>query len=93
MALVTTKEMFEKAFQGGYAIGAFNINNMEIVQGVVAAAKAQMKYANKIGAKYSVIIGDSELENNSVELKEMETGEKETVVLSELAEVLKAKLK
>ena len=33
--------MFEKAFQGGYAIGAFNINNMEIVQGVVAAAKAQ----------------------------------------------------
>ena len=52
-----------------------------------------MKYANKIGAKYSVIIGDSELENNSVELKEMETGEKETVVLSELAEVLKAKLK
>lgn len=41
MALVTTKEMFEKAFQRGYAIGAFNINNMEIVQGVVAAAKAQ----------------------------------------------------
>ncbi len=41
MALVTTKEMFEKAFQCGYAIGAFNINNMEIVQGVVAAAKAQ----------------------------------------------------
>ena len=41
MALVTTKEMSEKAFQGGYAIGAFNINNMEIVQGVVAAAQAQ----------------------------------------------------
>ena len=41
MALVTTKEMFEKAYQGGYAIGAFNINNMEIIQGVVAAAKAQ----------------------------------------------------
>ena len=33
--------MFEKAFKGGYAIGAFNINNMEIIQGVVAAAKAQ----------------------------------------------------
>ena len=30
MALVTTKKMFEKAFEGGYAIGAFNINNMEI---------------------------------------------------------------
>ena len=36
MALVTTKKMFEKAFEGGYAIGAFNINNMEIIQGVVA---------------------------------------------------------
>ncbi len=41
MALVTTTKMFEKAFAGGYAIGAFNINNMEIIQGVVAAAKAQ----------------------------------------------------
>ena len=38
--------MFEKAFQGGYAIGAFNINNMEIVQGVVAAAKAQNSAVN-----------------------------------------------
>lgn len=41
MGLVTTKEMFEKAFQGGYAIGAFNINNMEIIQGIVAAAQKQ----------------------------------------------------
>ncbi len=41
MALVTTKKMFEKAFEGHYAIGAFNINNMEIIQGVVNAAKAQ----------------------------------------------------
>jgi len=42
MALVTTKEMFKKAYEGGYAIGAFNINNMEIVQGIVdAAAKAK----------------------------------------------------
>ncbi len=40
MALVTTKEMFRKAFEGKYAIGAFNINNMEIIQGVVWAAKA-----------------------------------------------------
>ena len=32
MALVTTKKMFEKAFEGGYAIGAFNINNMEIIE-------------------------------------------------------------
>ena len=39
MAIVTTKEMFENAQKGGYAIGAFNINNMEIIQGVVEAAK------------------------------------------------------
>ncbi|MCI6275366.1 MAG: ketose-bisphosphate aldolase [Clostridium sp.] len=40
MALVTTKEMFKKAYEGKYAIGAFNINDMEIVQGVINAAKA-----------------------------------------------------
>ena len=34
MGLVTTKEMFQKAYEGGYAIGAFNVNNMEIVQGI-----------------------------------------------------------
>lgn len=39
MPLVTTKEMFEKAYEGGYAIGAFNVNNMEIVQGITRAAK------------------------------------------------------
>jgi fructose-bisphosphate aldolase, class II len=39
MALVTTKEMFKKAYEGGYSIGAFNINNMEIIQGVMNAAK------------------------------------------------------
>ncbi|MCR5782582.1 MAG: class II fructose-1,6-bisphosphate aldolase [Clostridia bacterium] len=39
MALVTTKEMFKKAYEGGYAIGAFNVNNMEIVQGITEAAK------------------------------------------------------
>lgn len=60
MPLVTTKEMFKKAYEGGYAIGAFNVNNMEIVQGIVNAAKAQnspvilqvsagaRKYANPI---------------------------------------------
>ncbi len=41
MALVTTKEMFEKAFLGKYSIGAFNINNMEIVQAIVDACKKQ----------------------------------------------------
>ena len=38
MALVTSKEMFAKAYDGGYAIGAFNVNNMEIVQGITEAA-------------------------------------------------------
>lgn len=38
MALVTTKEMFKKAYEGHYAIGAFNVNNMEIVQGITEAA-------------------------------------------------------
>jgi len=61
MALVTTTEMFKKAYEGKYAIGAFNINNMEIIQGIVDACKAKnsavilqvskgaMKYA---GPKY-----------------------------------------
>ncbi|MBQ2696108.1 MAG: class II fructose-1,6-bisphosphate aldolase [Clostridia bacterium] len=39
MALVTSKEMFQKAYDGGYAIGAFNVNNMEIIQGITEAAK------------------------------------------------------
>ena len=39
MPLVTSKEMFEKAYNGGYAIGAFNVNNMEIIQGITEAAK------------------------------------------------------
>ena len=39
MPLVTTTEMFQKAYEGGYAIGAFNVNNMEIVQGITEAAK------------------------------------------------------
>ena len=38
MPLVTTAEMFRKAYEGGYAIGAFNVNNMEIVQGITEAA-------------------------------------------------------
>ena len=39
MPLVNTKEMFKKAYEGGYAIGAFNVNNMEIIQGITEAAK------------------------------------------------------
>lgn len=41
MPLVTSKEMFKKAYEGGYAVGAFNVNNMEIIQGIVDAAKVE----------------------------------------------------
>ncbi|MBS4913668.1 MAG: class II fructose-1,6-bisphosphate aldolase [Veillonella sp.] len=41
MPLVSTTEMFKKAYEGGYAVGAFNVNNMEIVQGIVDAAKEE----------------------------------------------------
>ena len=41
MALVTTTEMFKKAYDGGYAIGAFNVNNMEIVQAITEACKEE----------------------------------------------------
>ncbi len=41
MPLVTTTEMFKKAYDGGYAIGAFNVNNMEIVQGITEAAREE----------------------------------------------------
>ena len=63
MGLVTTKEMFEKAYKGGYAIGAFNVNNMEIIQGIMEAANENnapvilqvsagaRKYANPIYLK------------------------------------------
>ena len=40
MALVTTKKMFENAYKGGYAVGAFNINNMEIIQAITEAAQS-----------------------------------------------------
>ncbi len=77
MALVTTKKMFEKAFNGGYAIGAFNINNMEIVQGVVEAAKAQnsavilqvsksaLKYAHP---KYLKAMVDAAVEETGIDI-------------------------
>ena len=39
MPIVTSTEMFKKAYAGGYAIGAFNVNNMEIIQGITEAAR------------------------------------------------------
>ena len=66
MPLVTTKEMFEKAYKGGYAIGAFNVNDMEMVQAIVEAANecrspvilqvsaGARKYANPVYLKHLV---------------------------------------
>ncbi|HCX65410.1 MAG TPA: fructose-1,6-bisphosphate aldolase, class II [Eubacteriaceae bacterium] len=63
MPLINSKEMFQKAYEGGYAVGAFNVNNMEIIQGIVEAAKVEnaplilqvsagaRKYANPIYLK------------------------------------------
>lgn len=77
MALVTTKEMFKKAYEGHYAIGAFNINNMEIIQGVVNAAKAKkspvilqvssgaLKYA---GPKYLKAMVDAAIADTGIDL-------------------------
>lgn len=60
MALVTSTEMFKKAYEGGYAVGAFNVNDMEIIQGIVEAAEDEQapiilqvssgarKYANPV---------------------------------------------
>ncbi len=53
------------------------------------SVKAQMKYANKIGAKYSVILGDDEIANDKVSLKNMETGETEEIKVSMLEEKMK----
>lgn len=77
MALVTTKDMFKKAYEGKYAIGAFNINNMEIIQGVVNGAKAKnsavilqcsagaLKYA---GPKYLKAMVDAAIEDTGIDL-------------------------
>ena len=77
MALVTTKEMFKKAYEGGYSIGAFNINNMEIIQGVVEGAKEKnspvilqcssgaIKYA---GAKYLKAMVDIAVQETGLDI-------------------------
>ena len=51
--------------------------------------KAQMKYANKIGARYSVVIGDNEIETGKASLKNMETGESEELTFDEMKDKLK----
>ncbi|HEY8424312.1 MAG TPA: class II fructose-bisphosphate aldolase, partial [Clostridia bacterium] len=74
MPLVNTKEMLLKAYEGGYAVGAFNVNNMEMIQGIVAAAieeraplilqvsNGARKYANPLYLK--ALIESAEKESN-----------------------------
>ena len=75
---------------------AFKLVNALRQQGISAESdhlqrsiKAQMKYANKINARYSAIIGESELVNGEIELKEMESGDTVTVPMSQFVEVFK----
>ena len=77
MALVTTTEMFKKAYEGKYAIGAFNINNMEIIQAVVnackvknsavilAVSKGALKYA---GPRYLKAMVDAAVEETGIDV-------------------------
>lgn len=53
------------------------------------SVKAQMKYADKLGVRYSVVLGDSEIESGCAELKNMETGEKSEIKLNEIDTFLK----
>ena len=73
MPLVTTKEMFKKAYEGGYAIGAFNVNNMEIIQGITEAAK-------ELSAPLilQVSAGARKYANHTYLIKLVEAAEKET---------------
>lgn len=73
MPLVTTKKMFEDAYKGGYAVGAFNVNNMEIIQGITEAAK-------KLNAPLILQVskGARAYANHTYLVKLVEAAEKET---------------
>lgn len=80
MGLVTTKEMFKKAYQDKYAIGAFNVNNMEIIQGIIEAAietnspvilqvsSGARKYANQVYLKKLVEAALKDAKNKGTEI-------------------------
>ena len=83
MALVTTKEMFKKAYEGGYAIGAFNINNMEIIQAITEAAgevKSPVILQVSAGARkyakheYLVALAQAAIKDSGIELAATECG-------------------
>lgn len=65
--------------------GGINVETDHMDRGL----KAQMKYANKINCKFSIVIGDNEIENNTVKLKNMETGNEEDVSFEGLLDAIK----
>ena len=81
MGLTTTKDMFKKAYEEGYAVGAFNVNNMEIVQGILEAAmetnspvilqvsSGARKYANPVYLKKLVEAGIEDAKNKGKDLQ------------------------
>ena len=81
MGLTTSKEIFKKAYEGHYAIGAFNVNNMEIVQGILEAcketkspvilqvSKGAREYANPIYLKKLVEAGIEDAKNKGIDLE------------------------
>ena len=91
-----TRDIF-LGYRGNEAmVEAFKLVNALRQEGISAESdhlqrsiKAQMKYANKINARYSAIIGESELENGEIQLKEMESGDAVTIPLSQFAQVVK----
>lgn len=81
MGLISSKEMFKKAYEGHYAVGAFNVNNMEIVQGILEAcaetkapvilqvSKGARNYANPIYLKKLVEAGIEDAKNKGIDLE------------------------
>ena len=95
-----TRDIFI-GFRGDVAkVEAIKLVNLLRQEGISAetdhlarSIKAQMKYANKINARYSAIIGESELENGEIQLKEMESGDAVTIPLSQFVQVVKNTIK
>lgn len=55
VSLVNTKEMFQKAYEGGHAVGAFPVNNMEIVQGITEACEeTRICMKEKLGVRFKI---------------------------------------
>jgi histidyl-tRNA synthetase len=83
------EEAMEKAFELVHALRKASVSAES--DHLARSVKAQMKYANKIGAKYAAIIGESEMENATIALKEMATGEVQDVKFSDLVQLMQTK--